>query len=77
MSQEHSQVFQVASRELNVRYDFDDARSLLADLHAVAQVANSALDLDAVVQKLFKGGDVEDLVRSGLGGVDGKLEADQ
>jgi hypothetical protein len=53
--------------------DFDLAIAGLRDLDAVAQVSNTALDLNAVVEELLEGGDIEDLVASGLGSVDHKL----
>ena len=45
----------------------------LADLDRISQVTNAVIDLDFIVEELFKGGDVEDLVRGGLGGVDDEL----
>jgi hypothetical protein len=56
-----------------VRNNLDLAITLLRDLNRVAEVANAAVDLDLVLQKLLKGGDVEDLVASGLRGVDDEL----
>jgi hypothetical protein len=44
------------------------------DVDIVAQVAGAALDLDAIVQELLEGAEVEDLVRDGLAAVDGVLE---
>jgi hypothetical protein len=67
------QVLEVAARELLVRNDFDLALALLADLDDVAEVSGAAVDLDLVVQELLEGGDVEDLVGSGLAGVDDEL----
>jgi hypothetical protein len=58
-----------------VRDDFDLAIADLLDLDIIAEVAGTALDLDAVVQELFERGDVEDLVGDGLGAVDGVLLA--
>ena len=37
-------------------------------------LADTALDLDAVVEKLLKGGDIEDLVARGLRSVDDVLQ---
>ena len=54
-------------------HDLNLALTLLADLHRVAQVADSAIDLNAVVKELLKGSHVEDLVRRWLGGIDGEL----
>ncbi len=53
--------------------DLDLALALLGDLDGVAEVADAVVDLDLVVQELLEGGDVEDLVRRGLGGVDDEL----
>ena len=69
----NSQILQVPARKLYVRNNLDLAVADLADLHHVPQVADAAVDLDAVVQELLEGGDVEDLVRGGLGGVDDEL----
>lgn len=49
------------------------AIALLANLHRIAEIANAIVDFDLVVQELFKGGDIEDLVRGRLGCVDGIL----
>ena len=43
------------------------------DDNVVAEVADTALDLDAVVEELLEGRDIEDLVASGLGSVDDEL----
>ena len=56
-----------------MRNDFDLPVSDLVDRHLVSQIADAAIDLDLVVQELFEGGDVEDFVRGGLGGVDYEL----
>ena len=53
--------------------DLDLAIADLLDLDVVAEVTGAALDLDAVVQELLEGGDVEDLVGHGLRAVDGVL----
>jgi len=53
--------------------DLDLALASLADLDSVAKVSGAALDLDAVVEELLKGGSVEDLVVDGLGAVDDVL----
>lgn len=49
------------------------AIALLAYLHRIAEIANAVVDFNLVVQKLFKGGDIEDLVCSRLGCVDDVL----
>lgn len=53
--------------------DLDLAIARLGDLDVLAKVADTALDLDAVVEELLKGGDVEDLVARGLRSVDDVL----
>ena len=53
--------------------DLDLAVTLLGDLDGVAEIADTAINLDLLVQKLLEGGDVEDLVASRLGGVDDEL----
>lgn len=55
--------------------DLDLAIALLGDDDVVAQVVGAALDLDAVLEELLKGRDVEDLVVGGLGSVDDVLQA--
>lgn len=59
-----------------MRNDLDLAITSLGDDDVVAEVADTALDLDAVVQELLEGGDVEDLVARGLRGVDDELLGD-
>lgn len=54
--------------------DFDLALAGLGDDDLVAEVADAALNLDAVVQELLEGGEVEDLVVHGLRSVDDILE---
>lgn len=70
------QVLQVAAGELLVGDDLDLALTLLGDLDAVAEVAGAALNLDAVVEELLEGLDVEDLVVDGLRAVDDELLGD-
>ena len=53
--------------------NLDLALASLADLDEVAEVSGAALDLDAVVEELLKGGGVEDLVVDGLRAVDDVL----
>ena len=53
--------------------DLDLAITLLLDDDVVAQVVGAALDLDAVLEELLEGGDVEDLVVGGLRSVDDEL----
>jgi len=53
--------------------DLDLAIALLGDDDVVAEVVGAALDLDAVLEELLEGGDVEDLVVGGLRSVDDEL----
>lgn len=53
--------------------DLDLAVALLGDLDNIAQVADAALNLDLLVQKLLKGRNIEDLVAGGLRSVDDEL----
>lgn len=53
--------------------DLDLALTSLGDDDVVTQVADAALDLDAVVEELLKGRDIEDLVRGGLRSIDDVL----
>ena len=45
----------------------------LRNHNRIAEVANAVIDFDLVVQEFLEGGDVEDFVRGGLGGVDYEL----
>lgn len=45
----------------------------LGDHDVVTEVADTAIDLDAVVEELLEGRDIEDLVASGLRSVDDEL----
>ena len=69
----HLQVLEIAAGELLVRNDLDLAVALLGDLDGLAEIASAALNLDAVVQELLEGLDVEDLVVHGLRAVDDEL----
>lgn len=53
--------------------NLDLAVTGLGDDDLVTEVADTALDLDAVVEELFEGRDVEDLVARGLRSVDDVL----
>lgn len=53
--------------------DLNFSTTNLRDLDVVAEVTGTAFDLDAVVQELLEGGQVEDLVAHGLAAVDGVL----
>jgi len=56
-----------------VSNNLDLAVTGLGDDDLVTEVADTALDLDAVVEELFEGRDVEDLVARGLRSVDDVL----
>ena len=70
---DHSQVLEVATGEGDVGNDLDLAIARLGDNNVVTEVADTALDLDAVVQEFLESGDVEDLVARGLRSVDDEL----
>lgn len=53
--------------------DLDLAIANLGDDDVVTEVADAALDLDAVVEELLEGGHIEDLVARGLRSVDDVL----
>ena len=72
----YSQVLEVSSGELLVSDDLDLALTLLGDLDNVAEVSDTAVNLDLVLEELLESGDVEDLVRRRLGGVDDELLGD-
>jgi len=67
------QVLQVTTAELLVSNNLNLSLASLADLDDIAEVTGTALDLDAVVEELFEGGGVEDLVVDGLRAVDDVL----
>lgn len=64
------QVLQVAAREGDVSNNLDLAVTNLGDDDLVTEVADTALDLDAVVEELLESREVEDLVAHGLRSVD-------
>lgn len=72
-AQRNSQVLQVAAGEGDVSNDLDLALAGLGDHDVVTEVADTALDLDAVVEELLEGGDIEDLVGGRLRSVDNEL----
>lgn len=53
--------------------NLDLAITRLGDVDLVTEVTDTALDLDAVVEELLEGRDVEDLVARGLRSVDDEL----
>lgn len=68
-----SQVLKVSARELIVGNDLDLALASLLDDDGVAEVTSAAIDLDLVLEELLESGGIEDLVASGLLGVDDEL----
>jgi ribosomal RNA-processing protein 12 len=70
------QVLEVATREGDVSDNLDLALTNLGDDNVVTEVADTALDLDAVVEELLEGGDIEDLVARGLRSIDDVLLGD-
>lgn len=75
MYRQNLQVLEVATGEGDVGDDLDLAIASLGDDDVVAEVADAALDLDAVVEELLEGGDIEDLVARGLRSVDDVLRS--
>jgi hypothetical protein len=67
------QVLEVATRELGVGNNLDLAIADLGDLDDVTEVTDAALNLDAVLEELLEGGDVEDLVGGWLRSIDDEL----
>jgi ribosomal RNA-processing protein 12 len=67
------EVLQVAAGEGDVGNNLDLAIAGLGDHDVLTEVTNTALDLDAVVEELLEGRDIEDLVASGLRSVDNEL----
>jgi hypothetical protein len=67
------QVLEVTTGELLVGNNLDLALGLLGDGDGVAEVSGAALNLDAVVEELLEGLDIEDLVVHGLRAVDDEL----
>lgn len=53
--------------------NLDLAIAGLGDHDVLTKVTDTALDLDAVVEELLEGRDIEDLVASGLRSVDDEL----
>lgn len=56
------QVLEVTTRELGVCNDLDLSITDLGDLDGITEVSSAALNLDAVLEELLEGGDVENLV---------------
>lgn len=70
---EYAQVLEVATRELLVGNNLNLAVTLLGNLNDIAEVSGAAVNLDAVVEELLEGSNVEDLVRRRLRRVDDEL----
>ena len=68
------QVLEVATRELLVGNDLDLSIGLLGDGDSVAEVSGAAINLDAVMQELLEGLNVENFVVHGLRTVDDELQ---
>jgi len=60
------QVLQIPARKLLVCHNLYLAIARLVDINQIAEIACPAIDLDPVVQELFKGRNIKDLVGSGL-----------
>ena len=56
-----------------MRSDLNLSVTDILDLHDVAEVSDTAVNLDLVLKELLEGGDVEDLVACGLRSVDDEL----
>jgi len=67
------QVLEVTTRELLVRDNLNLSLTSLLDLNSIAEVSNTAIDLDLILKKLLEGVDIENLVAGGLRGVDDEL----
>jgi hypothetical protein len=70
---ENVQVLEVTTREINVRNDLDLSFTDLGDLYGLAEVSDTAINLDLILEELLERGDVEDLVGGWLGSVDDEL----
>jgi len=68
------QVLEVATRELLVGNDLDLSIGLLGDGDGIAEVSSAAINLDAVMQELLEGLNVEDFVVHGLRAIDDELQ---
>jgi hypothetical protein len=69
----YSQVLEVSSRELGVRGNLNLSIADILDLNDIAEVSDTAVNLDLVLKELLEGGDVEDLVAGGLRSVNDEL----
>jgi hypothetical protein len=69
----YSQVLKVSSRELGVCGNLNLSIAEVLDLHDIAEVPDTAINLDLVLKELLEGGDVEDLVACRLRSVDDEL----
>ena len=56
-----------------MRNDLNFAITLLAYFYGITKVSYSIVHFNFVMEELFKGRHIEDLVRSGVGGIDNEL----
>ncbi len=70
---QYSQVLEVSAGELIVGDDLNLALASLLDDNGVAEVTDTAFNLDLVLEELLEGGGIEYLVARGLLGVDDEL----
>jgi len=68
------QILEVPTRKVILRNDLNLAIGHLLHHNNVAEVAGPAIDLDALLEKLFEGVDIENLVACGLRGIDDELD---
>jgi hypothetical protein len=73
---EYSQVLEISARELRVCNNLDFSIANLRDLDGISEVSDTAINLDLVLKELLEGGDVEDLVASGLRSIDDELRSE-
>lgn len=57
-----------------MRNHFNLSIALLAYLYGVPQIPSSIINLDFIMEELFEGGNIEDLVGGGLGSIDDELQ---
>ena len=69
----YSQVLEVSSRELCVRGNLNLSIADILDLNDIAEVPDTAVNLDLVLKELLEGGNVKDLVAGRLRSVDDEL----
>ena len=69
----YSQVLEVSSRELGVCGNLNLSIADILDLNDIAEVSDTAVNLDLVLEELLEGRDVKDLIACGLRRVDDEL----